>query len=82
MAGPTEAHRDFFKGMHGNPERAKAFMADPRKALAEAGLDSSVVSEEHQTAITGGMTTGSKTAAEAAGAGVGVAAALSAAAAF
>ena len=53
MAGPTEAHRDFFKGMHGNPERAKAFMADPRKALEDAGLDSSVISDEHHEAITG-----------------------------
>ena len=54
MAGPTEEHRDFFKGMHGNPERAQAFMTDPRKALEDAGLDSSVISDEHHEAITGG----------------------------
>ena len=54
MAGPTDAHREFFRGMHGNPERAKAFMADPRKTLEDAGLDSSVISDEHHEAITGG----------------------------
>ena len=54
MAGPTEEHRDFFKGMHGDPERAQAFMTDPRKALEDHGLDSSVISDEHNEAITGG----------------------------
>ena len=54
MAGPTEEHRDFFKGMHGDPERAQAFATDPRKALDDAGLDSSVISDEHHEAITGG----------------------------
>ena len=54
MAGPTEAHREFFRGMHGNPERVQAFATDPRKALDDAGLDSSVISDEHHEAITGG----------------------------
>ena len=54
MAGPTEEHRDFFKGMHGDPERAQAFATDPRKALDDAGLDPSVISDEHHEAITGG----------------------------
>ena len=54
MAGPTDAHREFFKGMQGNPERAQAFMTDPRKALEDHGLDSSVISDEHHEAITGG----------------------------
>jgi len=58
MAEPTEAHRDFFRGMQGNPERAQAFMTDPRKALEEAGLDSSAISDEHHEAITGGGATG------------------------
>jgi len=55
MAGPTDAHREFFKGMQGNPERAQAFMTDPRKALEDHGLDSSVISDEHHEAITGGV---------------------------
>ena len=58
MAGPTEEHRDFFKGMHGDPERAQAFMNDPRKALEDHGLDSSLISDEHHEAITGGGATG------------------------
>ena len=76
MAGPTEAHREFFKGMHGDPERTQAFMNDPRKAMEDAGLDSSLISDEHHEAITGGAGHTATTKAEigtasAAGAAIG-----------
>ena len=64
----SEAHVAFFKDMANNPEKFKAFTADPHGAMKAAGLDHTHVSEEHAAAITGGSGHASTAAAASAGA--------------
>ena len=64
----SDEHVAFFKSMANDPDKFKAFSADPHGAMKAAGLDHSQVSDEHAAAITGGSGHASTAAAASAGA--------------